>query len=113
MATVADSGVSLNVVPSQEEVLLREAVAGVCSGFGPKYTHQCVEDGVPPTELWEALASRGYLGVNIPEEDGGGGLGMGALSAVGEEISAAGCALLLIVVSPAIAGSILARHATP
>jgi alkylation response protein AidB-like acyl-CoA dehydrogenase len=114
MATsVADSGVSLNVVPSQEELLLREAVAGICSGFGPKYTHQCVEDGVPPTELWEALASRGYLGVNIPEEYGGGGLGMAALSAVGEEISAAGCALLLIVVSPAIAGSILARHATP
>ena len=111
--TVADSGVSLNVVPSQEEVLLREAVAGICSDFGPKYTHQCVEDGVPPTELWEALASRGYLGVNIPEEYGGGGLGMAALSAVGEEISAAGCALLLIVVSPAIAGSILARHATP
>jgi len=111
--TLADSGISLNVVPSQEEVLLREAVAGICSDFGPKYTHQCVEDGVPPTELWEALASRGYLGVNIPEEYGGGGLGMASLSAVGEEISASGCALLLIVVSPAIAGSILARHATP
>ena len=111
-STVADSGVSLNVVPSQEEVLLREAVAGICSDFGPRYTQQCVEDGVPPTELWEALASRGYLGVNIPEEFGGGGLGMAALSAVGEEISAAGCALLLIVVSPAIAGSILARHGT-
>ena len=38
---------------------------------------------------------------------------MGSLSAVGEEISAAGCSLLLIVVSPAIAGSIIARHATP
>ena len=113
MATVADSGVPLNVVPNQEEILLREAVSGICSDFGPKYTRQCVEDGVPPLELWEALASRGYLGVNIPEEYGGGGLGMGSLSAVGEEISAAGCALLLIVVSPAIAGSIIARHATP
>ena len=51
--------------------------------------------------------------MNIPEEYGGGGLGMAALSAVGEEISAAGCSLLLIVVSPAIAGSILTRHATP
>ncbi len=69
-----------------------------------------VEDGRPPTELWDALAERGYLGVNVPEEYGGGGLGMAALSMVGEEISAAGCSLLLIVVSPAIAGSILARH---
>ncbi len=37
---------------------------------------------------------------------------MHALQAVGEEISAAGCSLLLIVVSPAIVGSIIARHGT-
>ena len=37
---------------------------------------------------------------------------MRALPAVGEEISAAGGALLLIVVSPAIVGSILTRHGT-
>ena len=36
-----------------------------------------------------------------------------ALAAVGEEISAAGCSLLLIVVSPAIVGSILVKHGTP
>ena len=114
MATSVHEGlVSLDVTPSQEEVLLRESVAGICSKFGPEYTHRKVEEGEPPSELWEALASAGYLGVNIPEEYGGGGLGMRALSWVGEEISAAGCALLLIVVSPAIVGSILARHGTP
>jgi alkylation response protein AidB-like acyl-CoA dehydrogenase len=32
---------------------------------------------------------------------------------VGEEIARAGCSLLLIVVSPAIAGSVLARHGSP
>ena len=37
---------------------------------------------------------------------------MSRAAAVGEEISAAGCSLLLIVVSPAIVGSILARHGT-
>jgi alkylation response protein AidB-like acyl-CoA dehydrogenase len=35
---------------------------------------------------------------------------MTELAAVGEELAAAGCSLLLLVVSPAIAGSILARH---
>jgi alkylation response protein AidB-like acyl-CoA dehydrogenase len=70
------------------------------------------DEGEPPRELWEALASRGYLGVNIPEEYDGGGLGMAALSWVGEEIAAAGCSLLLIVVSPAIVGNILAKHGT-
>ena len=37
---------------------------------------------------------------------------MSGLAAVGEEIAAAGKSLLLIVVSPAIVGSILARHGT-
>ena len=101
---------TLTAVPEQEEVLLREAVAGICSDFGPEYTQRKVAEGEPPTELWDALAASGYLGVNIPDAYDGGGLGMAALSMVGEEISAAGCSLLLIVVSPAIAGSILTRH---
>jgi alkylation response protein AidB-like acyl-CoA dehydrogenase len=114
MATTIDEhAVALNVVPTQEEAMLREAVAGICSGFGPEYTQEKVKAGEPPSELWDALASAGYLGVNVPEEYGGGGLGMRALSWVGEEINAAGCALLLIVVSPAIVGSILAKHGTP
>ena len=93
--------------------MLRETVAGICRSFGPQYTREKVAAGEPPTELWDALAERGYLGVNIPEEYGGGGLGMSALAAVGEEIAANGCSLLLIVVSPAIVGSILAKHGTP
>src|SRR3954465_6232170 len=92
--------------------MLRETVASICRGFGPAYTREKVAAGEPPTELWDALASRGYLGVNIPAEYDGGGLGMSALAAVGEEIAAAGCSLLLIVVSPAIVGSILTKHGT-
>jgi alkylation response protein AidB-like acyl-CoA dehydrogenase len=92
--------------------MLREAVGGICRDFGPEYMRRLAEADESPTELWDELASRGYMGVNIPEEYGGGGLGMAALAAVGEEISAAGTSLLLIVVSPAIVGSILARHGT-
>ena len=66
---------SLDLVPSHEETLLREAVAGIASGFGQEYVRGKVEAGEPPTELWEALAERGYLGVNIPEEYDGGGRG--------------------------------------
>jgi alkylation response protein AidB-like acyl-CoA dehydrogenase len=113
MATVDTTPTpTLALVPSAEERLLRETVSAICRDFGPEYSRQKVANGEPPTELWNALASRGYLGVNLPEQYGGGGLGMSALAAVGEEISAAGCSLLLIVVSPAIVGSILTRHAT-
>ncbi len=98
------------LVPSEEELTIREAVASICSQFGRDYMRSKVEAGEPAHELWDALAAQGFLGVNIPEEYGGGGLGMQELAAVGEEITAAGCSLLLIVVSPAIVGTILAKH---
>jgi alkylation response protein AidB-like acyl-CoA dehydrogenase len=108
MSTVAPP--VLELVPSDEERMLREAVSGIAGGFGAEYIRRRHEAGLPPTELWDALAERGYLGVNIPEQWGGGGRGMTELAAVGEELAAQGCPLLLLVVSPAIAGSILARH---
>ncbi len=103
---------ALALVDSDEQRLLRETVRGICDGFGPAYIKRCVEAAEPPRELWDALAEKGYLGVNLPPEHGGGGLGMAGLATVGEEIAAAGCSLLLIVVSPAIVGSILVRHGT-
>ena len=100
------------LLPSEEELHIREAVAAICARFGREYMRAKVEAGEPATELWDELAAQGFLGVNIPAEYGGGGLGMQELAAVGEELTAAGCSLLLIVVSPAIVGTILARHGT-
>ena len=111
MATV-ETTPTLALVPSQEEQLLRETVSAICKSYGREYTRAKSAAGEPATELWNDLGSRGYLGVNLPEQYGGGGLGMAALAAVGEEISAAGCSLLLIVVSPAIVGSIVTKHGT-
>ncbi len=87
--------------------MLREAVAGIAGEYGPAYMLRCTDAGEPPTELWDALAEKGYCGVNLPEEFGGGGLGMTGLAAVQEELALQGCTQLLLVVSPAIAGSIL------
>ena len=103
---------ALDLLPSEEELHIREAVAAICGKYGRAYMRAKVEAGEPATELWDDLAAQGYLGVNIPTEYGGGGLGMVELAAVAEEIAAAGCSLLLIVVSPAIVGTILAKHGT-
>ena len=113
MAISVDSTPTLDVVPRQEEVLLREAVAGICSDFGPAYSQRLVEEGEPPDRALGRPCEPRLPGREHPEEYGGGGLGMAALATVGEEIAAAGCSLLLIVVSPAIAGSILTRHGSP
>ena len=100
-------------VPSDEELRIRETVATIANRYGRAYMQRCSEEERPPVELWDELAAAGYLGVNIPAEYDGGGLGMTALAAVGEELAFAGTPLLLILVSPAIAGSVLARHGSP
>ena len=50
--------------------------------------------------------------MNLPEEYGGGGAGMYELSLVMEEMAAGGSALLLMVVSPAINGTIISKFGT-
>src|ERR1700757_1731548 len=101
---------TLNLVPTDEERHIRESVRGIVTSFGPRYSRECYERGEPPRELWEALSEKGFVGANVPAEWGGGGMGMLGLQAVAEEIAAAGGATLMLVVSSAIGGSILALH---
>ncbi len=112
-ATLAEQGVPyMPLVPTQEERMLRDSVYATASKYGPDYYIKQTAADEPPTALWDELGQQGFLGVNVPEEYDGGGLGMYELGAVGEETAYAGCPLLLMVVSPAIVGSILARHGT-
>ncbi|MFJ8965566.1 acyl-CoA dehydrogenase family protein [Lentzea sp. NPDC102401] len=102
----------MSFVESDERIALRKAV----SEFGAKYGHDYFiaksRAGEKTTELWEEAGKLGYLGVAVPEEYGGGGGGIGDLAAVCEELAAAGCPLLLMVVSPAICATVIARFGT-
>jgi len=95
---------------SDERRALREAVAALGAKYGPDYMREKARTGEKTTELWAEAGRLGYLGVNLPEEYGGGGGGIGDLAAVCEELGAAGCPLLLTVVTPAICGSIISRY---
>lgn len=93
----------MSTVETQEHTALRAAVAALGQRHGRGYDRE---------ELWAEAAKLGYLGVNLPEEHGGGGGGMQELSIVLEELGAAGCPLLMMVVSPAICGTVIARFGT-
>jgi alkylation response protein AidB-like acyl-CoA dehydrogenase len=95
-----------------EEAELRASVYGIVAKFGNEYFTRCSETLQPATELWDALAAGGFVSVNLPEEYGGGGMGLSAMSVVAEEAAAAGCPQIMLMISPGIVGSLLARHAT-
>ncbi|MGW1988693.1 acyl-CoA dehydrogenase family protein [Embleya sp. NPDC001921] len=97
---------------SDEHRALRAAVGAITDGFGPGYFAEHSRDRRPTTELWQALGEHGYIGVNIPQEYGGGGGGLVELAIVCEEVAAHGCPLLLLLVSGAIAGEVLTRFGT-
>jgi alkylation response protein AidB-like acyl-CoA dehydrogenase len=100
------------VIESEEHKAIRAAVAALGKRYGRDYLTRVVAEGGHPDELWAEAAKLGYLGVNLPEAYGGGGGGIAELSIVLEELGAAGCPLLMLVVSPAICGTVIARFGT-
>jgi alkylation response protein AidB-like acyl-CoA dehydrogenase len=101
-----------NFTESDERLALRKAVADLGAKYGRDYFEKAAKEGRKTTELWEEAGKLGYLGVAVPEEFGGGGGDIGDLAAVCEELAAAGSPLLLMVVSPAIVGTIIAQYGT-
>lgn len=100
----------MQVWPSEEQQAIAEAVGRIGEDFGHDYFVERARAGEPADELWAAIADAGFAGVSIPSEYGGGGMGIAELSVVIEELATHGCPLLMLVVSPGICGSILARH---
>ena len=103
----------MDFTETTEQAMLREAVGKIAGDFGREYFADKARKGEKTTELWQAVGRAGYLGVNLPEEYGGGGMGIAELAIVTEELAAGGCPLLLLMVSPAICGTLLARFGTP
>ena len=99
-------------IETEEQQALRKAVAAMAANYGQDYYLEKARAGGHTDELWNEAGKLGFIGVNLPEEYGGGGAGMYELSLVLEELAAAGCPLLMMVVSPAICGTIIARFGT-
>ena len=80
-----------NYTPEQNEV--REAIAAVCKNFGDDYWLQRDREGGFPTELHQALAKGGWLGICIPEAYGGSGLGISEAAVMMQAIAQSGAGM--------------------
>ena len=61
---------------SAEQEAIRDAVGKVCARFGDDYWLAKDRDGGFPDDFHRAFADDGWLGVCIPQEYGGAGLGV-------------------------------------
>ena len=59
-----------------EQQRIREAIAKLCAQFGDEYWLKKDREGGFPVELHQALARDGWLGIAMPEDCGGAGLGI-------------------------------------
>ena len=79
------------LTPDQEAV--REAVARICRRFDDAYWLAHDRDGIFPNELLQALAADGWLGICIPEEYGGSGLGITEAAIMMQAVAQSGAAM--------------------
>ena len=85
MATEGDQHVQLN----ENQRLVRNSIRNVCEDFDAEYWRSCADTGDYPHEFVSELADRGWMGILIPEEYGGAGMGTTETVVMMEEI--AGC----------------------
>ena len=97
---------------SDEHADLKAAVASIVKPYGGAYYAEHSKNREPCDEVWQALGEAGLVGVNIPEEFGGGGAGMLELALVCEESAAQGVPLLLMLVSADISAEVITEFGT-
>jgi acyl-CoA dehydrogenase len=97
-----------------EEELIVQAVRELAAGpNGRAHWRACAQQNQFPDRLWQALADAGYLGILVPQEHGGAGLGLREMALLMETMGSEGMALLLMIVSTTMSTIALARHGSP
>ena len=96
--------------PIAEEPMIRDFVRQVAKKYGREYWLAKAREGAFADELWRELAEGGFLGMMIPPEYGGGGLGLQQMAVLIEEMGHQGIPLLLVVVGNVMDAALIARY---
>lgn len=75
---------------SDEQQAIRESVARLCERFDAAYWRKTDETGVFPEDFVAAMAGAGWLGVAMPTELGGSGLGLTEAAIVMQTVAESG-----------------------
>ena len=79
-----------NLPSAEERQAIRDGVRAVVTKFGDDYWLERDEDGKFPFEFHKAMADGGWLGITMPEEYGGSGLGVTEAAIMMREVASHG-----------------------
>jgi acyl-CoA dehydrogenase len=83
----------MNFAPTDDQQRIRDAVLEACRPFDDAYWLKRDRDGGFPEELYRAMADGGWLGIGIPAEYGGSGLGLMEAATMMRAVSESGAGM--------------------
>jgi acyl-CoA dehydrogenase len=83
----------MNFALSPEQESIREAILKICERFDAAYWLERDRNGGFPLDFHQAIADAGWLGICMPEEYGGSGLGIQEASIMVQAISESGAGM--------------------
>ncbi|CAB3628087.1 acyl-CoA dehydrogenase family protein [Achromobacter pestifer] len=78
---------------TEEQTAIRRAVQDLCAGFDDDYWTRKDKEGGFPEDFYRAMADAGWLGVAMPTEYGGAGLGILEAALMMEAVAASGAGM--------------------
>ena len=78
---------------SEDQIALRAAIEKLCAGFDADYWLRKDADGGFPADFHEAFARDGWLGIAMPEQYGGAGLGITEAALMMHTVAASGAGM--------------------
>ena len=83
----------MNFEFSEQQLSIQEAVSRICRNFGDDYWLERDTDGDFPEEFVHAITEGGWLGIAMPEEFGGSGLGVSEALILAHTIARSGAGM--------------------
>lgn len=80
----------MNFQLTEDQLAIRDSVEKLCQQFEADYWLDCDNTGNYPQEFVDAISEGGWLGIAMPEEYGGSGLGITEASLMMQAIAASG-----------------------
>ncbi|USG60663.1 acyl-CoA/acyl-ACP dehydrogenase [Sneathiella marina] len=81
---------SFKLTPEQQQI--RESIQRICEPFDDRYWLDRDTDGKFPEDFCQAIADEGFMGIAMPEQYGGSGLGIADAAVMAQAITESGAA---------------------